>query len=101
MTSVVSILSGTPIIQSYLSSTLSFYKNVDAVRTYQYKVGNQIQSIQQVLNGEVDVAVVNNDFQRALDNTSWYDAINSGDIRILPSYLVPIAPTFNLPVTID
>jgi hypothetical protein len=53
----------------------------------------------QVLNGEVDVAVVNNDFQRALDNASWYDAIGSGDLRVLPSYLVPIAPIFNLPVS--
>jgi hypothetical protein len=37
VTNTMSILSGTPIILNYLTSTLSFYKNVDPVRTYTYK----------------------------------------------------------------
>jgi hypothetical protein len=76
---------------------VSFY-SIPSYSIVSFAVGNQIQSMIQVLNGEVDVAVVNNDFQRALDNASWYNAIGSGDLRVLPSYLVPLAPIFNLPV---
>jgi hypothetical protein len=58
------IIAGTSLISAYLSSVLSFHQNIDPTRSYTFKAADSIESMRQVLNSEVDAAVINPDLVR-------------------------------------
>ena len=93
--------SGSPALGQYSNNMLSFYQTVNTERTYTFTANDQHQAINQLVRGEVDVAIVAPDYLQQTASTAWDTYLGSGDLTILPIAVVGVIPTFNLPNQIE
>ena len=91
---------GPGLMDSLLSQTLAFYTQIDSARQYTFTEASQLEAVQQVVNGEIDVAVVQPDYISYAYATEWQQFVAAGDIVALPASVFNIAPIFHLPVSI-
>ena len=84
----------------FVSNALKFYQTVDNTRQYTYTRSTELNAVAQLLNGEIDVAVVAPDYTNETSTQIWNEYISSGSLTLLPALIIASIPLFNLPVEI-
>ncbi len=94
-------LAGSDALGTFTNEVLSFYQGYYAGgRTYTFQQQDQLNSLAQLLNGEIDVAIVEPDYLNYTNLAEWTQYATSGDLAILPAAVQSAVPTFNLPSAI-
>ena len=99
-TSAQGTFAGVAILQPFMGPALKYYANIDSTRSYVFQPNSRFAGLQQVLNGEADMAILSPDISRDINAVEWYNTLNSNSVSVKPAYMVATAPIHNLPAAI-
>lgn len=93
----IGVFGGVGALGLFQSKVLSFYYSLDSSREYDYTDMNQVEAIDALTQGTIDVAVLTPDFLTITNNDTYTEYIASNVITVLPSFLTAAIPIHNVP----